>query len=140
MTVCRIFKSAAGRGPTVKQIQLLHVIPARLGWGDEERRSFIAARTGGKRSAKDLTHREATLLIDLLMAMQEGRPVPTFRTDGGTRAELDLAASLRRQFGEPRFDGLARRIAGRADLAAAPGRKVRAVIQAAKAIMAREAK
>jgi len=135
----RAAMAAGGGAPTPMQIRMLHCIPARLGWDDRERREFIASRTGGKRSAKELTHREATLLIDLLLAMQRGEAPPTMRTDGATRAELLLAEKLKNELGPDRFDGLARRVAGGTALPAAPGRKVRALIQASKSILAREA-
>ena len=127
------------KAATAKQKQLLHVLPARLGWSDEARRAFLAARTG-KRSAAALTHREATLVIDLLMAMTRGEPVPTFRQDGATRWELARLAALRSALGEARFDGLARRLThGRtAEPREMSGREARATLQAARSICERE--
>jgi len=136
--------------PTPKQIQLLHILPARLGWDDQERRGYLQLLTG-KDSSKDLTRREATLVIDRLKEQVEGLAVATRRMDGATRFELAFAAKLRGELGAARFDGLARRI-GRprsakpatqgeeetAVLGEMPGRKVRAVIEAAKAILKRE--
>jgi len=124
---------------TAKQKQLLHVLPDRLGMTDEERRAMIAARTG-KRSAADLTHREATLLLDTLFAMQRGQPLPTWRSDGATRWELEALGRLRQALGDARFDGLARRLSkGRTDNPAMmSGREARALLQAARSICERE--
>lgn len=130
---------ATARRPTPKQIQLLHVLPARLGWSDEERREFLIARAG-KRSSKDLTHREATLLIDRLLEMTRGERIATFRDDGATRFELQEVGRLRDRLGAGRFDGLARRLTrGRTcEPALMTGRETRALIQAAKSILSRE--
>ena len=127
------------KSATVKQKQLLHVLPARLRMSDEERRAFLSARTG-KRSAAALSHREATLVIDLLMAMVNREPPPTCRVDGATRWELEKLASLRSALGEARFDGLARRLThGRtADPREMTGREARATLQAARSILERE--
>jgi len=84
------------RPATAKQKQLLHVLPARLGWTDAERREFLVARTG-KRSASDLTHREATLVLDLLFAFQRGERPATMRMDGPTKFELEKLAALREE-------------------------------------------
>jgi hypothetical protein len=124
-------------GPTPRQIQLLHVLPARLGWDDGERRGYMQLLTG-KDSSKDLSRREATLVIDRLKEQVEGLPVATRRPDGATRFELAFAVKLREQLGAARFDGLARKIGRTADLGEMPGRKVRAVIEAAKSIIKRE--
>jgi hypothetical protein len=138
-------KVTCDRPPTARQIQLLHVLPAQLGWDDEERRGYLDLLTG-KTTSKALSHREATLVIDRLYEQVRGDAVATHRADGATRAELALAASLREQLGAARFDGLARRLSrvkGReghetADLGMLDGRRVRAVIQAARSILARE--
>jgi hypothetical protein len=118
---------------------LLHVIPARLGWSDAERREFLVARTG-KRSSVDLTHREATLVLDLLFAMQRGESPPTFRADGPTRFELEKLSSLRAELGASRFDGLARHMTkGRTgEPRMMSGQAARALLQAAKSILNRE--
>jgi len=122
-----------------KQKQLLHVIPQRLGWTDEERREFLVARTG-KRSSVDLTHREATLVLDLLFAMQRGERPPTMRLDGPTRFELEKLTALREKLGPARFDGLARRLSkGRtSEPRMMNGGEARALLEAAKSILARE--
>jgi len=129
----------APRPATAKQKQLLHVLPAQLGMGDAERRAFIAERAGGKTSAKDLTHREATLVLDRLFEMTRGQPVATWRPDGPTRGELGYLADLRGRLGPERFDGLARRLGrGESDPARMSGRQARALIEAAKSILGRE--
>jgi hypothetical protein len=128
------------KGATAKQKQLLHVLPAQLGMSDAERRAFIAERVGGKTSAADLTHREATLVLDRLFEMARGQNVATWRADGPTRFELAKLQELRAALGGPRFDGLARRIAqGESDPGRMNGRQARALLEAAKAILAREA-
>jgi hypothetical protein len=124
-------------GPTATQIKLLHILPAQLGWDDQERRGYMQLLTG-KDSSKDLTRREATLVIDRLKEQAEGLAVATRRPDGATRFELAFAAKLRDQLGAPRFDGLARKIGRTAALGEMSGRKVRAVMWAAKAILKRE--
>jgi len=127
------------KAATAKQKQLLHVLPACLGWSDGERRDFLAARTG-HRSASALSHREATLVIDVLMAMTRGARLPTFRDDGATRWEIEKLQSLRSALGEARFDGLARRLTmGRtADVREMTGREARACLQASRSICERE--
>jgi hypothetical protein len=139
MPGCRIPNPESRRyeGPSAKQIQLLHVLPAQLGWDDRERRGYLQLLTG-KDSSKDLSRREATLVVDRLMEQVNGLPVATRRADGATRFELGFAAKLREQLGQARFDGLARKIGRTSDLGEMPGRKVRAVLEAAKSILKRE--
>jgi hypothetical protein len=130
---------ALTRPATPKQVQLLHVLPAEIGWDDEERRGYLELLTG-KSSAKDLTRREATIVLDRLFEIVRGDAVATRRPDGATRAEFALAADLRKRLGEARFDGLARRLGrGQADLALLSGRQVRAIIEATKSILKRGA-
>ena len=107
---------------------------------DEERREFLVARTG-KRSSSDLTYREATLVLDLLFAMQRGERPATMRPDGATRFEIEKLSALRSELGPARFDGLARHMThGRpADVGLMSGREARALLEAAKSILAREA-
>ena len=127
------------RSSTPVQRKLLHVLPARLGMSDEERRDFLAARTG-KRSASLLTHREATLALDILFAIQRGERPPTYRDDGATRWEIEKLGALREALGGARFDGLARRMTkGRtSDPPRMTGREARALLEAAKSILGRE--
>jgi hypothetical protein len=122
-----------------KQKQLLHVIPARLGWTEEERREFLVARTG-KRSSVDLTHREATLVLDLLFAMQRGERPVVWRSDGATVFEIQKLSGLREELGPARFDGLARHMTkGRTiEPRMMSGREARALLEAAKSILNRE--
>jgi hypothetical protein len=151
MRVLRGTSRPRERPADAKQKQLLHVIPSRLGWSDEERREFLIARTG-KRSSIDLTHREATLVLDLLFAMQRGERPPTMRLDGPTRFELEKLTALREELGAARFDGLARHLSkgrpsghgvpaepGTAEPRMMSGREARALLEAAKSILAREA-
>jgi len=46
-------------------IRMLHVGPRRLGWDDDTYRAWLEKHTG-KRSAKDCTDAELSLLVDLL--------------------------------------------------------------------------